>query len=152
MTPRAASPGGSHGAGVGGATRSAQFRRQLKPQEDQRGDQPGRWPLGDRPEVVLLWIRFLGRQHGLGSTASGQAQGKWKMESAEISALMAEILGISQVAPQDNFFELGGNSIQVLALVTKINENSDADLSLVDVVFTPTADGIAEKMQRGGSR
>jgi aryl carrier-like protein len=70
------------------------------------------------------------------------------MTSAEISALMQEILQVNEVAVDDNFFELGGNSVHVLTLISRIKEKSGADVSLLDVIYAPTADAIAQSIRR----
>jgi acyl carrier protein len=74
------------------------------------------------------------------------------MKAAEISVLMAEILKVDQVGEQDNFFELGGNSLLSMALVSKINEESSVELTLIDLIYAPSAAGIAKVIEAGDPR
>ncbi|MER5570661.1 phosphopantetheine-binding protein [Streptomyces goshikiensis] len=74
------------------------------------------------------------------------------MKPAEIAALMAEVLQVNEFTEHDNFFELGGSSLLAVALVSKINEKSSAEVSLIDLIYAPTAAGITERLARGGAR
>jgi len=65
------------------------------------------------------------------------------MTASTIAALMSEMLEIDDMALDDNFFEVGGNSMLALQLMTKLEQQSGAKVSLLDVVRAPTPNLLA---------
>jgi hypothetical protein len=63
--------------------------------------------------------------------------------AGEVAALIEEVLGIGQMAPDENFFEVGGNSILALTLISQIEQRWATELSLIDVIQNATPELLA---------
>jgi hypothetical protein len=73
------------------------------------------------------------------STTSSQAGAT----PGEVAALIKEVVGISEMAPDENFFEVGGNSILALTLISQIEQRWATELSLIDVIQNATPELLA---------
>lgn len=60
-----------------------------------------------------------------------------------LAALWSQILGVDQVSVKDNFFELGAHSLHAMRLVARIRQQLGADLSLTEVLQSPTIEQLA---------
>jgi len=60
------------------------------------------------------------------------------MTAAQIAVLMSELIEIDCVALDDNFFEVGGNSLTALQLIARLEAETGARISLLEVVRAPT--------------
>ncbi|MGW2088792.1 amino acid adenylation domain-containing protein [Streptomyces sp. NPDC001880] len=65
---------------------------------------------------------------------------------AEIVAMLAEVLGRSEVGPDDNFFEIGGHSLLAIRLLAQIKQRYEVDLALNELFNDPTARAVAEQI------
>lgn len=67
----------------------------------------------------------------------------------ELAALWAALLELPEPpAPTDHFFDLGGTSLDVMELVTQIEEGFGVDLPIDDVLELPTLQGMADEIDR----
>ena len=76
-----------------------------------------------------------GRRDGRRAVRAGTEQ--------RIARLWAEQLGCEEVARDDNFFDLGGNSLQVIAVVSKVRR--EFECSINDLYEHPTLEGYAAR-------
>ncbi|MGI0116230.1 amino acid adenylation domain-containing protein [Zooshikella sp. RANM57] len=60
----------------------------------------------------------------------------------QLITVMAEVLGISAVGPHDNFFALGGNSLSVVKLINRLQQELGIEIPLGTVFAKPTAKGL----------
>ncbi|WP_176710465.1 phosphopantetheine-binding protein [Micromonospora sediminicola] len=74
---------------------------------------------------------------------NGHAEPRTPMER-RLAEIMQELLGVDRVGVHDEFFALGGSSILATQLATRIREEFDAPVSLVDVLAAPTVDELAQ--------
>jgi amino acid adenylation domain-containing protein len=65
-----------------------------------------------------------------------------------ITAVVAELLGREQVAPQDNFFLLGGHSLLGAQLIARVSEQFGVSLDLRALFDNPTPMGLAGEVER----
>jgi aryl carrier-like protein len=68
------------------------------------------------------------------------------MTPAEIAELFGEIIEIDDVAGDENFFQIGGNSFLALTLIARLRQQGRVELKLIDIVHTPTPEGLARVM------
>jgi acyl transferase domain-containing protein len=61
-----------------------------------------------------------------------------------VAAIWTEVLGVRRVGLHDDFFELGGSSLLVTRAVALVNEACDVELSLLNLLESPTVAGFAE--------
>jgi aryl carrier-like protein len=73
------------------------------------------------------------------------------MTPTEVASLVREIVEIDQMAVDDNFFDVGGNSILALVLISRIKHRTATALRLIDIVHSPTPEGIARLVAQAGS-
>jgi tyrocidine synthetase-3 len=69
----------------------------------------------------------------------------------KLSALWSEILKIEKISIRSNFFELGGNSLNLMALISKIHQEFDVRISLEIMFNNPTIEKletVINKMER----
>ena len=64
-----------------------------------------------------------------------------------LADIWAEILRIDQVGMKDNFFELGGHSLHTMKLVARISTDLKTELSMVDVLQSPTIEQLAQLVE-----
>jgi len=57
---------------------------------------------------------------------------------------MKELLGVDQVGTHDSFFALGGSSILATRLAGRIREVCDVEVTLPDVLASPTVVDLAQ--------
>ncbi|MDX3381008.1 non-ribosomal peptide synthase/polyketide synthase [Streptomyces niveiscabiei] len=69
-----------------------------------------------------------------------------------LCTLVADVLGIRQVAPDDDFFALGGHSLLAMRLLARIRSAFDVDLRLADLFDAPTPAGLARAVDSGEHR
>ncbi|MDX2961157.1 non-ribosomal peptide synthase/polyketide synthase [Streptomyces acidiscabies] len=69
-----------------------------------------------------------------------------------LCTLVADVLGIPQVAPDDDFFTLGGHSLLAMRLLARIRSAFDVDLRLADLFDAPTPAGLARAVDSGEHR
>ena len=48
------------------------------------------------------------------------------------------VLLVSELSPTDSFFEVGGNSLKLISLIDKINEEFGTELSVADLYNNPS--------------
>ena len=66
-----------------------------------------------------------------------------------LGGLWAAILEVAEPpAPSDHFFDLGGTSLDVMELVTQVEEVFGVDLPIDDVLELPTLQGMADEIDR----
>jgi amino acid adenylation domain-containing protein len=65
----------------------------------------------------------------------------------DIAALLCELLGAAEVAPDDNFFEIGGHSLLAIKLIGEIRDRYGVEIPLNDLFTDPSPKGIAEFIQ-----
>ncbi|WP_149828656.1 non-ribosomal peptide synthetase [Streptomyces tailanensis] len=73
---------------------------------------------------------------------------------AEVAAMLAEVLGRSEVGPDDNFFEIGGHSLLAIRLLAQVKQRYGVDLALNELFNEPTARAVAGQIAErtgGGS-
>ncbi|MGW5496076.1 non-ribosomal peptide synthase/polyketide synthase [Streptomyces olivaceoviridis] len=68
-----------------------------------------------------------------------------------LRAVVAEVLGLDDIAVDDEFFALGGTSILMIRLVHRVRDEFGVGLSLRDVFASPTVAGLAALLADGSS-
>ncbi|WP_127537653.1 amino acid adenylation domain-containing protein [Paenibacillus illinoisensis] len=68
-----------------------------------------------------------------------------------LCSLFAEILGVARVGIDDDFFELGGHSLLAGRITARIRDVFGAELNIGSVFESPTAAGLAKKLDQVGS-
>jgi|GEM_PF-397272 len=71
---------------------------------------------------------------------------------AKMAELWQEVLGAPRIGARDHFFELGGHSIKAMQLTEKVNTIMGAELSLRDVIASPTIEEMAALLSSGLAR
>src|SRR5205807_8039853 len=66
-----------------------------------------------------------------------------------IAAIWQETLQVDNVGRNDNFFDLGGHSLLVVHVHRRLQERSEADLSLIEMFRYPTVGSLAHHLSRG---
>lgn len=61
-----------------------------------------------------------------------------------ISDIWCELLGIKNIGINESFMDIGGHSLNMMTLVTKLNQAFNVRLQLTDVFNNPTIEGIAK--------
>ena len=69
----------------------------------------------------------------------------------QIAGIWKDILGVNKVGLNDNFFDLGGHSLNVIQVQTKVKENFDKEISIVDLFKYPTVKSFADYLINGNS-
>jgi acyl carrier protein len=72
------------------------------------------------------------------------------MSPEEIARMMQEIVGLDEVGVEDSFFEIGGNSFLALELLGRIQQRTGVMLGMLEMVQTPTATGVSERLAGHG--
>ncbi|MGE7878513.1 amino acid adenylation domain-containing protein [Peribacillus muralis] len=60
----------------------------------------------------------------------------------QLAHIWKKVLNLNKVGVTDNFFDLGGHSLKLLALVKSINEEVSTNLSIQQVLETPTIESL----------
>jgi|GEM_PF-1483968 len=74
------------------------------------------------------------------------------MTPTAVAELMDELLQTDEVAEDDNFFDLGGTSVLALRLLLELDKRYGVRLSLLDVMYNPTPEGLAAKLTQARDR
>ncbi len=90
-------------------------------------------PAGERPSVSAAFIEP--RDDAEALAASG----------------FARVLGLDRVGADDDFFELGGDSLSAVELLTGLSDAFGVELSVADLLESPTPAALAGRARRGGS-
>ena len=61
----------------------------------------------------------------------------------KIAEIWQEILGVEKVGIDDNFIQLGGHSLLVISIISRIHQEFDVELQLMDVFNNPTVRELA---------
>ena len=61
--------------------------------------------------------------------------------------LFADVLGISTVGADDNFFDLGGHSLLATNLISRIRDETNCELNIIDLFDSPTVQGVAQRLR-----
>lgn len=69
----------------------------------------------------------------------------------QIAGIWKDILAVDKVGLNDNFFDLGGHSLNVIQVQTKVKENFDKEISIVDLFKYPTVKSFADYLINGNS-
>ncbi|MGD9851497.1 MAG: amino acid adenylation domain-containing protein [Nitrospirales bacterium] len=63
-----------------------------------------------------------------------------------IAGIWRELLQVEQLSVHDNFFEMGGHSLLATRLISRIQRQSQLDISLKEFYEEPTVSGLGEKL------
>lgn len=82
--------------------------------------------------------------------ASGDAAGRPPETATEIrlAAIIAQVLGVAELAATGDFFLLGGHSLLATQVVIQSREAFDVELSLRDLFEAPTVEGLARTIEQ----
>ncbi len=69
-----------------------------------------------------------------------------------LCGLFGELLGLPWVGADEDFFDLGGNSMSAARLSSRIRSLFDVEVGVRAVFETPTAQGLATRLERGGGQ
>ncbi|WP_051854693.1 non-ribosomal peptide synthetase [Streptomyces sp. NRRL B-1347] len=67
----------------------------------------------------------------------------------ELTRLLADLLGLPDVAPYDSLFELGGTSLTAMRLAVRIEQRYQLVIPLAALVAEPTAAALATRLRSG---
>ena len=115
-------------------------------------------------DVITCWVRGPGIEEATLSTVSfqsrrnkklgGEAEGddvdalvgvSGELEEA-LAALWTSVLKVESVSVDDNFFEVGGTSLHAMLIASRVEEQLDAEMSLVDFFDSPTFAGLCHSV------
>jgi acyl carrier protein len=65
----------------------------------------------------------------------------------QIAAVWITVLDVERVRLHDNFFNLGGHSLMATQVVSRVRQQLDADLSIVDLFSCPTLATFTERVE-----
>jgi tyrocidine synthetase-3 len=73
-----------------------------------------------------------------------------------LAKIWAEVLGVEKVGVNDNFFEIGGNSIKLITLAYKINQEfggeRESEMKVIELFRLTTISQLAEYFGRSGEK
>jgi len=102
-------------------------------------------PMTESGKIDQAALLALTRMQGTGTSGDGRSAPHAGVEQ-RIARLWAEQLGLestASVARDDSFFDLGGNSLQVIAVISKVRR--EFDCSINDLYEHPTLAGFAAR-------
>ncbi|WP_432403715.1 condensation domain-containing protein [Wukongibacter sp. M2B1] len=67
-----------------------------------------------------------------------------------MAMIWSEILGIKEVSINDSFFGLGGNSLDIMALISKLHKEFNIKISFGEIFNNPTIDTLSKIINTGG--
>ncbi len=65
-----------------------------------------------------------------------------------LASIWQEVLNKKEIGAQDNFFSVGGHSIVAIQLITRINNEFDINLHLIELFLNPTIKELAEVIEK----
>jgi amino acid adenylation domain-containing protein len=63
-----------------------------------------------------------------------------------LAEIWQEVLGKERIGVKDNFFEAGGHSLKAARLISRIKQNFDVHINLLNIFREPTIENIAEQI------
>lgn len=81
---------------------------------------------------------------------AGEPEGPQTASEEALVQIWQQVLGISRIGIDDNFFDLGGHSLLAIRLLSKIQGEFDAGLSLAEMFKAPTVRAMARLLRRKG--
>ncbi|MCA2245065.1 amino acid adenylation domain-containing protein, partial [Mycobacterium sp. WUMAC-067] len=69
-----------------------------------------------------------------------------------LAGIYARVLGVERVGVDDSFFDLGGDSLSAMRLITAVNADLDAGLTVRSVFEAPTVAQLATRVEAGARR
>jgi aryl carrier-like protein len=63
-----------------------------------------------------------------------------------VAAIWCEVLGVERVGIHDNFFDLGGNSLRIVQLHKRLQEQNGGDLTIAMLFQYPTVSTLVQHM------
>lgn len=88
-------------------------------------------PAGERPSLSAAFVEPRDEAEALAASGFERA------------------LGLDRVGADDDFFELGGDSLSAVELLTGLSDAFGAELSVADLLESPTPAGMARRARRG---
>lgn len=120
-----------------GAIRESSFRPSLSPPDD-----------GPRADSVPA--DHLPPEHS--SPSPGRDRPSPHPETlAALRSIWEEVLELKEISEEDNFFVIGGHSLKAMQVVSRIQKQMQADITIEDVFSYPTLSGMAAHVARSGS-
>jgi len=108
-----------------------------------------RLPLTPNDKVDRQALAKLPADYYLSSGKADAFTAPRTLEESRLERLWADVLELEQVSIHDNFFELGGNSLKVIVLLNRLQEQLGKSFQMIDLFNAPTialfADGLGEK-------
>ena len=80
-----------------------------------------------------------------GQSAVTRVMPRTRMES-RVAAVWQEVLGIDSIGIRDNFFDLGGNSLLLITLAGRLQENLGHKVSILEIFRDPTIHSFVERL------
>ncbi|HLP46771.1 MAG TPA: condensation domain-containing protein [Candidatus Kapabacteria bacterium] len=62
----------------------------------------------------------------------------------KVAEIWQEVLGVEKVGIDDNFIQLGGHSLLVISIISRVHQEFDVELQLMDVFTNPTVRELAQ--------
>ena len=80
-----------------------------------------------------------------GSTPTASPRNRLEEQLAEV---WSEILRVDRVGIRDNFFDLGGHSLLLIRVHSRLRQELDADIAVIDLFRYPTIESMASWLDR----
>jgi acyl carrier protein len=80
-----------------------------------------------------------------GSTPTALPRNRLEEQLAEV---WSEILRVDRVGIRDNFFDLGGHSLLLIRVHSRLRQELDADIAVIDLFRYPTIESMASWLDR----
>jgi SagB-type dehydrogenase family enzyme len=104
-----------------------------------------RMPLSSNGKVDRQALARLGTARSRGEGAAVVAATAWEQR---VAALVAGVLGVSEVGVGENLFDLGASSIHLVRLQRKLHEELGREVPIVELFGRPTVRALAEYLGR----